>query len=177
MTDDGTEFYMKRMTDTERGGEKLRILFVCWGNICRSPMAEFIMKDMVKRAGLEDRFEIASAATSGEEIRGDGTGNPVYPPARKLLEAHGLDCGDKRARQMTREDYDRWDLLIGMEEMNLRYMKRITGGDPECKIRRLLDWSKRPRDIADPWFSGDFEAAWRDIGEGCAALLDALTGK
>ncbi|MBQ2545495.1 MAG: low molecular weight phosphotyrosine protein phosphatase [Clostridia bacterium] len=153
---------------------KIRILFVCWGNICRSPMAEFIMKDMVKRAGLEERFEIASAATSDEEIRGDGTGNPVYPPAKRILAAHGLDCGNKRARQMTREDYGRWDLLIGMEEMNLRYMKRIAGGDPENKIRRLLDYSERPRDIADPWYSGDFEATWRDITEGCAALLDAL---
>ncbi|MBE6726530.1 MAG: low molecular weight phosphotyrosine protein phosphatase [Ruminococcaceae bacterium] len=156
---------------------KTRILFVCWGNICRSPMAEFIMKDMVKRAGLEEQFEIASAATSDEEIGWDGRGNPVYPPARKMLAQHGLDCGDKRARQMTREDYGRWDLLIGMEEMNLRYMKRIAGGDPERKIRRLLDWTKRPRDIADPWYSGDFDATWRDLTEGCAALFDALREK
>ena len=161
------------------GSEKrrIRILFVCWGNICRSPMAEFVMKDMVKRAGREDAFEIASAATSDEEIRRDGTGNPVYPPAERILAAHGLDCGDKRARQMTREDYGRWDLLIGMEETNLRYMKRICGGDPEKKMRRLLDYAERPRDIADPWYSGDFEATWRDVTEGCAALLDALGEK
>ena len=157
------------------GRDKIRILFVCWGNICRSPMAEFIMKDLVRRAGRAEEFEIASAATSDEEIGRDGVGNPVYPPAREILSAHGLDCGGKRARQMTRADYGRWDLLIGMEEMNLRYMKQICGGDPENKIRRLLDCSDRPRDIADPWFTGDFEKAWRDISEGCAALLSALT--
>ena len=160
--------------ELKRENGRIRILFVCWGNICRSPMAEFVMKDMVKRAGLEDAFVIASAATSDEEIRGDGTGNPVYPPARRMLMAHGLDCGDKRARQMTREDYDRWDLLIGMEEMNLRYMRQICGGDPEGKISRLLDWGKNPRDIADPWFTGNFDVTWRDITEGCAALLGAL---
>ena len=161
--------------EPKQSGGRIRILFVCWGNICRSPMAEFVMKDMVKRTGLENRFEIASAATSDEEIGPDGTGNPVYPPARRILAAHGLDCGDKRARQLTREDYAKWDLLLGMEEMNLRYMRRICGGDPEKKIRRLLDYAKNPRDIADPWFSGDFESALRDISEGGAALLAALT--
>ena len=155
--------------------EKTRILFVCWGNICRSPMAEFIMKDMAQRAGRGGDFEIASAATSDEEINPDGTGNPVYPPAREILAAHGLDCGDKRARQLTRDDYGKWDLLLGMENMNLQHMRRICGGDPEHKIRRLLDYADDPRDIADPWFSGDFESAWRDIAEGCAALLAALT--
>ncbi len=154
---------------------KVRILFVCWGNICRSPMAEFILKDLVRRAGREDSFEIASAATSDEEIGDDGVGNPVYPQARRILAAHGLDCGNKRARRLTRADYGRWDLLIGMEEMNLKYMKDICGGDPEGKIRRLLDWSQRPRDVADPWFTGDFGTAWRDISEGCAALFAALT--
>jgi protein-tyrosine-phosphatase len=154
---------------------KIRILFVCWGNICRSPMAEFVMKDLVKRAGMEDRFEIASAGTSGEEIGWDGVGNPVYPPARKKLAEHGLNCEGKRARRITRADYGRWDLLLGMEEMNLDHMKRIFGGDPEGKVRRLLDYTERPRDITDPWFSGDFDAAWRDIAEGCAALFDTLT--
>lgn len=152
-----------------------RILFVCWGNICRSPMAEFIMKDLVRRAGRENEFEIASAATSDEEIGWAGIGKPVYPPAKKILAEHGLDCGDKRARQLTRADYGRWDLLIGMEEMNLRYMKQICGGDPDGRMHRLLDWTEKPRDIVDPWFTGDFDAAWRDISEGCAALLGALT--
>ena len=153
----------------------VKIIFVCWGNICRSPMAEFIMKDIVSRAGREAEFEIASAATSDEEIRWDGTGNPVYLPARRKLEEHGLDCSGKRARQLTRADYGKWDLLLGMEEMNLRYMKRICGGDPEHKIRRLLDYTDRPRDIADPWYSGDFDSTWDDISEGCEALFRELT--
>ncbi len=161
----------------KRKNGRIGILFVCWGNICRSPMAEFVMKDLVKRAGREDEFEIASAATSDEEIGWNGIGNPVYPPARRILKAHGLDCGDKRARQLTRADYVRYDLLLGMEEMNLTHMKRICGGDPDGKIRRLLDDSSRPRDIADPWYTGDFETAFRDISEGCAALLRALTGE
>ena len=156
-------------------GKKIRILFVCWGNICRSPMAEFIMKDIVSRAGREAEFEIASAATSDEEIRWDGTGNPVYLPARRKLEEHGLDCSGKRARQLTRADYGKWDLLLGMEEMNLRTMKRICGGDPEHKMRRLLDCTDRPRDIADPWYSGDFDSTWDDISEGCEALFRELT--
>ena len=157
--------------------KKTRILFVCWGNICRSPMAEFVMKDLVRRAGREDEFEIASAATSHDEIAPDGTGNPVYPPAREKLAEHGLSCGDKRARQLTREDYDKWDLLLGMEEMNIEHMLRICGGDPQGKIRRLLDYSDRPRDISDPWFTGNFEASWQDITEGCDALLRRLTNK
>ena len=159
----------------KREQKTIRLLFVCWGNICRSPMAEFIMKDLVQRAGRADDFVIASAATSDEEIGWGGVGNPVYPPAKKILASHGLDCGNKRARQMTRADYEKWDLLIGMEEMNLRYMKEICGGDPAGKIRRLLDWSTDPCDIADPWFTGDFESTWRDISEGCAALFAALT--
>ena len=159
----------------KREQKTIRLLFVCWGNICRSPMAEFIMKDLVQRAGRADDFVIASAATSDEEIGWGGVGNPVYPPAKQILASHGLDCGNKRARQMTRADYEKWDLLIGMEEMNLRYMKEICGGDPAGKIRRLLGWSTDPRDIADPWFTGDFESTWRDISEGCAALFAALT--
>ncbi len=151
-----------------------RILFVCWGNICRSPMAEFIMKDLVRRRGLEDCFEIASAATSSEEIW-NGRGNPVYPPARKKLAEHGISCAGKTARQMTAADYGRYDLLIGMEELNLRYMKRICGGDPEGKMSLLLDHSPHPRDVADPWYTRDFDAAWRDIREGCEALLEHLS--
>ena len=144
-----------------------RILFVCHGNICRSPMAEFVMKDLVAKAGLTAQFHIESAATSTEEI-----GNAVYPPAQRKLAEHGIGCKGKRARQMTRQDYDRFDLLIGMDEGNLRNMNRIAGGDPYGKICRLLDFTTRPGDVADPWYTGNFEATWRDVSEGCQQLLD-----
>ena len=147
-----------------------RILFICHGNICRSPMAEFVMKDLVKKAGLEDRFVIESAATSTEEI-----GNSVYPPARRKLAEHGISCQGKTARQMRRSDYDRYDLLIGMDAWNIRNMKNICGGDPEGKITMLMDFMRHPRDVADPWYTGDFEATWRDVLEGCQALLNRLT--
>ena len=147
-----------------------RVLFVCHGNICRSPMAEFVMKDLVRKAGLEDEFSIASAATSTEEI-----GNPVYPPARRKLAEHGIGCAGKTARQLRREDYDRYDLLIGMDGTNLRNMRRICGGDPAGKLSLLLDWTGRPGDVADPWYTGDFEATWRDVAAGCAALLAYLS--
>ena len=147
-----------------------KILFVCHGNICRSPMAEFVMKDLVRKAGLEDDFSIASAATSTEEI-----GNPVYPPARRKLAEHGIGCAGKTARQLRREDYDRYDLLIGMDGTNLRNMRRICGGDPVGKLSLLLDWTGRPGDVADPWYTGDFEATWRDVAAGCAALLAYLS--
>lgn len=146
-----------------------RILFVCHGNICRSPMAEFVMKDMVRRAGLSDRFEIASAATSAEEL-----GNPVYPAARRTLAKNGIGCAGKTARQMTRADYATWDYLIGMERVNLRNMARIAGGDPGGKIRLLLSFAGMERDIEDPWYSGDFEGVYRQICTGCAALLELL---
>ena len=149
-----------------------RILFVCHGNICRSPMAEFVMKELVRQKELADAFAIASAATSTEEI-----GNPVYPPARRKLAQHGIDCAGKTARQMTKSDYDRYDLLIGMDAANLRNMRRICGGDPAGKIRLLLDGTDHPRDVADPWYTGDFEATWRDVSEGCRTLLTALTQK
>ena len=125
---------------------KHRILFVCHGNICRSPMAEFVMKDLVSKAGLDDLFYIESAATSTEEI-----GNEVYPPAKRKLAEHGISCKGKTARQMTRNDYDRFDLLIGMDAWNIRNMNRIIGSDPEGKIRLLLDYTNRPGDVADPW--------------------------
>ncbi len=149
----------------------IRILFVCWGNICRSPMAEFVMKDLVQKAGLADRFQIASAATSDEEVW-RGYGSPVYPPARKELERHGLSCEGKRARQMTRADYDAYDLLIGMEGINLRYMKQICGGDPQGKMSLLLDHTGHPGDIDDPWYTRDFAGVYRQISEGCRALLE-----
>ena len=145
---------------------KKKILFVCHGNICRSPMAEFVMKDLVRKAGREDEFEIASAATSTEEI-----GNEVYPPARRKLAEHGIGCKGKTARQMTRQDYAHYDLLIGMDSWNIRNMLRICGSDPEGKIQMLMDYTRRPGDVADPWYTGDFEATWRDVLEGCQCLL------
>ena len=146
-----------------------RILFVCLGNICRSPMAEFVMRDLVEREGLGDRFEIASAATSNEEY-----GNPVYPPARRKLAEHNISCEGKTARQLRREDYQSWDLLIGMDDSNLRNMRRICGGDPEGKIHALMDYTSRPGQVADPWYTGDFEATWQDVSEGCRGLLNHL---
>ncbi|SBV94791.1 Low molecular weight phosphotyrosine protein phosphatase [uncultured Eubacteriales bacterium] len=146
-----------------------RILFVCHGNICRSPMAEFIMKDLVQRAELEDKFEIASAATSQEEL-----GNPVYPFARRKLAEHGIGCSGKTARQLERGDYVRYDLLVGMDSANVRNMLRICGGDPDRKMSRLLDHTARGGDIADPWYTSDFEETWRDVEEGCRCLLERL---
>ena len=147
----------------------IKILFICHGNICRSPMAEFVMRGMVERAGRGGEFSIASAATSTEEI-----GNPVYPPARRMLREHGIDCAGKTARQMTRRDYDEYDLLVGMDGANLRNMRRICGGDPEDKLRLLLDYAGLDRDVADPWYTGDFQATWRDVTAGCRALLAAI---
>lgn len=132
-------------------------------------MAEFVMKELVRRAGREEEFEIASAATSTEEI-----GNEVYPPARRKLAEHDISCKGKTARQMTRSDYDHFDLLIGMDSWNIRNMNRICGGDPEGKIHMLLDYTNRPGDVADPWYTGNFEATWRDVLEGCTCLLDEL---
>jgi protein-tyrosine phosphatase len=146
-----------------------RILFVCHGNICRSPMAEFVMKDIVEKAGLQNEFHIESAATSTEEI-----GNSVYPPAQRKLAEHGISCKGKTARQMRRADYDRFDLLIGMDEWNIRNMNAICGGDPEGKIHKLLDYTARKGDVADPWYTGDFDATWRDVTEGCRCLLNTI---
>ena len=150
----------------------VKILFVCHGNICRSPMAEYIMKHLVREAGLEDQFQIASAVTSREEL-----GNPVYPPARKKLAEHGISCSGHMARQLQNRDYDEYDLLIGMDQANLRNMNRICGGDFAEKIHLLLDFTDRPGEVADPWYTGDFEAAWRDILDGCRGLLEHLTGQ
>ena len=147
----------------------MKILFVCHGNICRSPMAEFVMKDLTTKAGKADAFYVESAATSAEEL-----GNPVYGPARRKLAEHGLSCAGKTARQLTRTDYEAWDLLIGMDGANLRNMRRLFGGDPAGKLSLLLDHTSRPRDVADPWYTGDFETTWRDIEEGCHALLQHI---
>ena len=146
-----------------------RILFVCHGNICRSPMAEFVMKDLVKKTGLDDDYDIESAATSTEEI-----GNEVYPPARRKLAEHGIGCKGKTARQMTRADYQRFDLIVGMDQWNMRNMLRICGSDPEGKIKLLMDFTERPGEVADPWYTGNFDATWRDVLEGCTGLLDWL---
>ena len=153
----------------------IKILFICWGNICRSPMAEFIMKDMVARAGLADQFVSDSGATSDEEIW-NGVGNPVYPPARKILAEHGLSCEGKRARQITKADYAKYDLLICMERINVRYTRKIMGGDPDHKIHLLLDYTKRAgEEVADPWYTRDFVTTWKDLEEGCRGLLESLT--
>lgn len=147
-----------------------RILFVCHGNICRSPMAEYIMKDLVAKAGRDADFYIESAATSTEEI-----GNPVYPPARRKLAENGIRCDGHAARQVTRRDYDRFDLIICMDQMNLRWISRIIPSDPEDKIHLLLDFTDRPGDVADPWYTGNFDATWRDCVEGCTAILESYS--
>ena len=147
----------------------IRILFVCHGNICRSPMAEFLMKALVAEKGLSARFEIASAATSDEEL-----GNPVYPPVAALLRERGISCKDKTARQLRRADYESYDYIIGMDGANRRNMLRLFGGDPKGKVSLLLDFTDHPRDVADPWYTRDFRAAERDIETGCRALLNTL---
>ena len=147
----------------------MKILFVCHGNICRSPMAEFVMKDLAKKAGLAAQFHIESAATSREEI-----GNPVYPPARRKLSERGISCGGHAARQLTKRDYDEYDLLIGMDSANLRNMHRICGGDPDGKLHLLMDYTDCSHDVADPWYTGDFEATWQDVLAGCQGLLHKL---
>ena len=152
----------------------VKILFVCHGNICRSPMAEFIFKDLVQKCGRAEEFEVASCATSREEIW-NGVGNPVYPPAREELAKHGIGCAGKRAVQLAKADYNHYDLLIGMDENNIRNMMRILGADPEGKVRKLMDYTGRGGDVADPWYSDRFDIAYRDIEEGCKALLEHLT--
>ena len=155
----------------------IKILFVCHGNICRSPMAEFVMKDMLEKQGLSHHFHVASAATSRDEIW-NGTGNPVYPPAREELAKHGIGCQGKRAVQVTKKDYDRYDYLICMDTNNLRNISRIIGADKEKKVSLLLDYTDRPgASIADPWYTRDFETTYRDVKEGCTGLLQYLLDK
>ena len=150
-----------------------RILFVCHGNICRSPMAEFIFKDMVKKQGREKEFFIASCATSTEEIW-NGLGNPVYPPAKAELAKHGISCEGKRAVQLQKEDYVNYDLLIAMDNNNVRNIHRLLGGDPLGKVRKLMDYTSRGGDVADPWYTDRFDIAYRDIEEGCRCLLEQI---
>ena len=150
----------------------IKILFVCHGNICRSTMAEQIMKHLVQKAGLAPEFEIDSAATSTEEI-----GNPIYLPAERELLAHGVDPGDHRARRITRADCEHYDYLIGMDEANIRNILRVCGPENAHKVSLLLSHTDRPGSVADPWYTGDFRATWRDAYEGCGALLKELTGQ
>lgn len=146
-----------------------KILFICHGNICRSPMAEFVMKHLVEEAGLSDRFEIASAAISTEEI-----GNPVYPPARQKLAEHGIGCEGKRARVMTRDDFRYYDYIVAMDQENLQGLRWLFGKDKDRKVSLLMDYTSRPGDVADPWYTRDFETTWQDVLEGCQGLLEDI---
>ena len=150
-----------------------KTLFVCHGNICRSPMAEYVMKDLVKKSGLEEEFQIASAATGREEI-----GNPIYPPARRKLAEHGIPCESHAARQLRNHDYEEYDLIIGMDKANLRSMYRICGGDFNDKMHLLMEYVGRPeQEVADPWYTDDFDATWRDVLASCQGPLASLTGR
>ncbi len=150
-----------------------RIMFVCHGNICRSPMAEFVFKKMIMERGLESKYSVASSATSTEEICGN-VGNPVYPPARAELKKHGISCDGKRAVQLKRSDYQLYDLFVCMDSRNVVNASRILGGDPENKIRKLMEYTSRGGDVADPWYTNEFDVTYRDVCEGCEALLKIL---
>ena len=150
-----------------------KIMFVCHGNICRSPMAEFIFKSMLAKRGIAQDFTVSSSATSTEEIW-NGVGNPVYPPAKAELAMHGISCDGKRAVQLKRSDYEKYDLFIGMDSANIRNMHRIFGGDPEGKIKKMMDYTPRGGDVTDPWYTDRFDITYRDIEEGCRGLLSAL---
>lgn len=162
----------RKNEDIRSNKNMIKVLFVCHGNICRSPMAEFILKNMVAESGLSDQFEIASAATSTEEIW-NGVGNPVYPPAQKELARHGISCEGKRAVQLKREDYDSYDYLIGMDDANIRSMEKITG-HKGGKIYKLLQFADSDASVIDPWYSGRFDDTYRDVVTGCEAFLEYL---
>ena len=147
-----------------------RIMFVCHGNICRSPMAELVFKKLLADKGMEDAFLVRSSATSTEEL-----GNPVYPPARAELARHGIDCGGKRAVQLRADDYEKYDLFVGMDSANIRNMQRLFEGDPAGKVRKLLSFVGEQGDVADPWYTGNFALTYADVLRGCGALLEALT--
>lgn len=151
----------------------IKIMFVCHGNICRSPMAEFIMKKFVKDANIQDNFYITSSATSTEEIW-NGKGNPVHPSAKAELKKHGISCDGKYAVQLKSSDYNNYDYFIGMDSSNIRNMKKILNYDKNNKIYKLLTFAGRSDDVADPWYSGDFAKTYTDIDEGCRGLLDLL---
>lgn len=151
----------------------IKIMFVCHGNICRSPMAEFIFKDMVKKNGKADEFFIASSATSTEEIW-NGIGNPVYQPAKEELAKHGLSCDGKRATQLQKSDYDKYDYFICMDNNNIRNISKIFGSDPQNKVKKLMEYTERGGDVADPWYSRRFDIAYRDIYDGCEGLYKKL---
>ena len=147
----------------------IKILFICHGNICRSPMCHYFFQNLVNEKGLSDLFFIDSAATSTEEI-----GNPVHRGTREKLRRAGISCEGHHAKQMRKADYGAFDYLIGMDSWNIRNMKAIAGGDPDGKIFKLLDFAGSGRDVADPWYTGDFDATWRDVNQGCTALLDHI---
>lgn len=151
----------------------IKILFICHGNICRSPMAEFILKDMVEKQGRADEFYIESAATSTEEIW-HGVGNPVYPPARDILAKHGISCEGKRARQVKYEDYDKFDLLIAMDSNNIRNLRKLIPEDTKGKVHLMMEYAGQKRDVADPWYTGNFQKTWDDIYLACGQLLKNL---
>ena len=151
-------------------------MFVCHGNICRSPMAEFIFKNMLAEQGLSHKYEVSSSATSNEEIWG-GVGNPVYPPARAELKKHGIDCGGKRAVQLKKTDYDKYDLFVCMDSRNVANAIRILVGDPMEKVKKLMDYTSRGGDVADPWYTDRFDVTYRDVFDGCKDLLAALENK
>ena len=159
----------------------ISLLFICHGSICRSPMARFVMRDMVDRAGLSDDFIIESAATSSEEL-----GNPVYPPARKKLAEHGIDCSGYAARRMRSDDYDKFDMIIGMDSENMYYMRRMWQDDPDHKLSLMMQYADYEntgkvkamddvREVSDPWYTRDFEATWQDVSRGCEGLLAYLS--
>ena len=153
--------------------EVKKIIFVCHGNICRSPMAEFIFKSMANNLGVSDKFSVCSRATSDEEIW-NGIGQPIYPKAKEQLLHHGIAIGDKKAVQLKRNDYYEADMFIGMDSANIRNMKILFGGDADYKIHKLLEFTGSKSDVADPWYSGDFDKAYNDIEMGCNALLNFL---